>query len=67
MKNSNVKYSGIIVAIVGVAILTVLGYNYARCHFYNIPEIDMADYTVHTIIGAIMLIGGILTYIFVDE
>ena len=67
MRNSNIKYGGIIIAIVGLAILTILGYNYARCHFYNFPEIDMADYIIHTIIGAIMLIGGILTFVFVEE
>ena len=44
----------------------ILGFAYAWDEARNFPY-DMGDYTVHAIIGAIMLIGGILAYIFIDE
>ncbi len=66
MRNANVKYGGIIVAIIGFFILAILGFAYAWDGARNFPY-DMGDYTVHAIIGAILLVGGILTFIFVDE
>lgn len=67
MRNSKVKYGGIIVAIIGLFMLIFLGYNYAINYYYHIPEIDMSDYTIYAIIGLIMLIGGVLIWIFVDD
>ena len=67
MRNANVKYGGIIVAIIGFFILAFLGANYAWDEARNFTEIDMSDYTVHAVIGAILLIGGILTFAFVEE
>ena len=67
MRNSNVKYGGIIVAIVGFLVLAIIGFAYAWDEARNYSGVDMGDSTIHAIIGAMMLIGGILVYIFVDE
>jgi len=67
MRNSKVKYAGAIVAIIGLLVLAILGFAYAWSDARNFSEIGMADYTVHAIIGAIMLICGVLAYIFVEE
>lgn len=66
MRNSNVKYGGIVVAIVGLAILAFFGRAYAWDEARNYSY-DVGDYKIYAIIGAIMLIGGILTYIFIEE
>ena len=66
MRNSNVKYGGIIVAIVGFFVLAILGFAYAWDQARNFSY-DVGDYSIYAIIGAIMLIGGILAYIFVEE
>ena len=67
MRNSKIKYGGIIIAIIGFLILAFLGAIYAWDEARNLTAIDMSDYTIHAIIGVILFVGGMLTYIFVEE
>lgn len=67
MRNSKIKYGGIIVAIIGFFILAFLGAIYAWDEARNFSAFDINDYSIHAIIGLVLLVGGILTYIFVEE
>lgn len=64
--HSGIKFSGGIIAIMGFFILAFLGFAYAWDQARNFPY-DMADYTIYAVTGSIMLIAGMMVYIFIDE
>ncbi len=63
MRNPKLKYTGLIVAIIG-GILMLSGLYMGSMPYY---ESTISDYSTQIIIGIILLIGGGLTWIFVFE
>jgi len=68
MRGPRVKFAGIVVAIIGFLILAALGAAYAWGELArDFIGVDWTDYTVHAVIGGILLVVGILIYIFIEE
>ena len=63
MRNPKLKYSGLIVAIIG-GLFALFGLYMGSMPYY---EGAISDYSTQIIIGTILLIGGGLTWIFVFE
>ena len=63
MRNPKLKNTGLIVAIIG-GILAVSGLYMGGMPYY---EGAISDYSTQIIIGTILLIAGLLTWIFVFE
>jgi len=63
MRNPRLKYTGLIVAIIG-GLLAVTGLYMGSMPYF---DTSVSDYNTQIIIGSIMLIIGLLTYIFVFE
>ncbi len=66
MRNSKLKYSGIVVAIIGVLILAAMFFVYVSRYINNVhpSELPLSGYVI---LGFIMLVGGVLVYTFVEE
>lgn|GEM_PF-2920197 len=68
MRGPRVKYAGMIVAIIGFFVLIVLGGVYVAYDVWRTTwEVSVTDYAIPAIIGAVLLVAGILTYVFVEE
>ncbi|MCK5310447.1 MAG: hypothetical protein KAJ64_07345 [Thermoplasmata archaeon] len=63
MRNPKLKNTGLIVAIIG-GILTLSGLYMGGMPYY---QGEISDYSIQIIIGTIMLIAGLLVWIFVFE
>ena len=63
MRNPKLKYTGLLVAIIG-GLLTITGLYMGSMPYY---ESSISDYSIQIGIGIILLIGGGLTWIIVFE
>jgi len=66
MKNPKLKYSGILIAIFGGLILEVLFFGNVLI-WYGHSQYEEPSLTSYIILGVIMLVSGIIIYIFVEE
>jgi hypothetical protein len=63
MRNPKLKYTGLIVAIAG-GLLTISGLYMGSMPYY---DSTISDYNTQIIIGTILLVSGLLTWVFVFE
>jgi len=63
MRNPKLKYTGLILAIFG-GLFTASGLYFGSMPYYNTT---IADYSVAIVIGIILLIAGLLMWIFIFE
>ena len=66
MRNPKLKYSGIVVTIIGMLVLAAMFFVYVSRYINNVhpSELPLGGYVI---IGAIMLVGGFFVFIFVEE
>ena len=57
----------LVAAIIGFLVLVMFGYIYAWDEARNWSAVEMIEYAPHLILGIMMLVGGLLAFIFVEE
>jgi len=68
LRNAKLKYSGVIMAIIGFLLVAFWGWMFAWFHErYQSTNFDVFDYSYVLIIGMILLVSGILAYMLTEE
>lgn len=66
MRNANLKYAGLICAIIGILILITVGFFYVWAD-WSTYWVDIDRYKLPFVVGLLLFGLGLLAYIFIEE